>query len=285
MNVSGGIVGNDFDAHSGSEVNISDGRVGGTFLANEGSVVNISGGTLRGDVFARPGSVVNISGGNVRGDFLAFTSSEVNLFGTEFSIGDTELVDLIEGERMTVSDRSVTLAGVLVDGSAFRFHLNNQRGTSDLFSSTGTLTLTLTLMPGLGPSIDDICSAIAADDANPRFDTNGDGAVSDLDLLFSLEAAESLLGDLDFDGTVSFADFLTLSSNFGNSDAPYSAGDMDCDREVGFSDFLSLSNEFGQSFVADVAIVPEPSYSGFGVVIFGLLAARLVAKSVSDSRR
>ena len=60
-------------------------------------------------------------------------------------------------------------------------------------------------------------------------------------------------GDIDGDGMVSFSDFLTLSTNFGSSEATASMGDVDCDGQVAFADFLILSNNFGQSVGAEVA--------------------------------
>ena len=50
------------NAFSGSEVNISGGSVGNSFDAESGSVVNISGGSVGSDFIAESGSVVNISG-------------------------------------------------------------------------------------------------------------------------------------------------------------------------------------------------------------------------------
>ena len=64
-------------------------------------------------------------------------------------------------------------------------------------------------------------------------------------------------GDLDGDGTVAFADFLALSTNFGQTDQPYENGDIDCDGTIAFADFLTMSSNFGQTAAA--ASVPEPS--------------------------
>lgn len=53
--------------------------------------------------------------------------------------------------------------------------------------------------------------------------------------------------DFDLDGTVSFADFLILSANFGKTNATRLMGDATRDREVTFADFLVLSASFGTS--------------------------------------
>ena len=78
-----------------------------------------------------------------------------------------------------------------------------------------------------------------------------------------------ILGDLDQDGTVAFADFLVLSQNFGTA-GDYSQGDVDCDGTVAFADFLTLSSNFGQSAAAEAASVPEPS--GAALLLIGLVA-------------
>jgi hypothetical protein len=96
-------------------------------------------------------------------------------------------------------------------------------------------------------------------------DCNGDGLVnaSDLDcacahgLTEVLTELGSVVGDLDLDGSVEFADFLTLSDNFGGAGG-YAEGDFDCDGDVAFPDFLILSKNFGNS-AANVASVPEPA--------------------------
>ena len=82
-----------------------------------------------------------------------------------------------------------------------------------------------------------------------------------------------LLGDFEPSGDVGFADFLILSSNFGQQVASYSEGDVDCSGTVDFADFLILSSNFGQP--AGAAVVPEPATNVvFGIAVFGLLVAR-----------
>jgi hypothetical protein len=58
------------------------------------------------------------------------------------------------------------------------------------------------------------------------------------------KAVDELLGDLDGDGTVAFADFLMLADNIGKESA---TGDLDGDGVVAFVDFLILSNNFGNT--------------------------------------
>lgn len=82
------------------------------------------------------------------------------------------------------------------------------------------------------------------------------------------------LGDLDGDGEVSFADFLTLSSNFGLNVSSHAQGDIDCDGTVAFADFLTLSGNFGRN-VGTVA-VPEPNANGLAMMlVLGLVGYRV----------
>ncbi len=106
-----------------------------------------------------------------------------------------------------------------------------------------------------------LCEAIR-NGTNPAiFDLNGDDLVDFDDQRFWVEdLRRTSFGDVDLNGDVSFADFLVLSSNFGQAAteaANWQSGDHDCDGNVGFTDFLLMSANFGQS--AEAASVPEPS--------------------------
>ncbi len=119
-------------------------------------------------------------------------------------------------------------------------------------------------------------------------DCNGDGVVSILDanctandsLDMLLEDNGTARGDSDGVDGVAFADFLTLSTNFGLTPAIYTDGDFDKDGAVGFPDFLTLSVNFGQGgdFSANVAAVPEPSAAALLLVAMGFFFAKPIRK-------
>ncbi len=71
-----------------------------------------------------------------------------------------------------------------------------------------------------------------------------------------------MAGDIDGNGAVDFADFLTLSANFGSEGVNRSEGDLNGDHRVNFADFLILSGNFG--FRSEMP-VPAPSQSHGGV--------------------
>lgn len=118
-----------------------------------------------------------------------------------------------------------------------------------------------------------LVAAIAAGTNPSQFDLTSDSMVTaaDLDVFLSgnlISDGNKLPGDTDFGGSVAFADFLTLSSNFGQNIALWSAGDFDGSGDVGFSDFLALSSNFGASSGGALASVPEPS--GLALLLVGL---------------
>jgi len=108
-------------------------------------------------------------------------------------------------------------------------------------------------------------------------DCNADGSVTSADIACAtaatiadtLTAASIPAGDLDLDGTVAFADFLVLSSNFGSAGGGYAAGDIDLDGTVAFADFLALSANFGKTG-AGAQAVPEPS--SLALVLLGAMS-------------
>ena len=91
----------------------------------------------------------------------------------------------------------------------------------------------------------------------------------------------ALLGDLDGNNEVAFADFLKLSTNFGKHVNQYSDGDIDCDGVVGFSDFLELSSNFGNKLGSKVSSVPEPSCLAMAFLGVGLLGMRRKGRSAA----
>jgi uncharacterized delta-60 repeat protein len=92
------------------------------------------------------------------------------------------------------------------------------------------------------------------------FDTMRDTSGDPL-LPFSMEF-DILKGDLNGDGQVTIADFITLSSNFGKFPADYGDGDVNYDNSVTIADFIALASNFGKStssFAAPAA--PQPALS------------------------
>jgi uncharacterized protein YjbI with pentapeptide repeats len=98
------------------------------------------------------------------------------------------------------------------------------------------------------------------------------------------------LGDANDDGTVTFADFISLANNFGHPDTSWTEGDFNNDHATTFADFVILANNFGNSLTGNafiaaaeefnalqafaVTAAPEPTSLGF----LGLAAPLLLRR-------
>lgn len=88
------------------------------------------------------------------------------------------------------------------------------------------------------------------------FDLNSDDQIDRSDADYWVrQLRHAQYGDVNFDGRVSFDDFLILSAHFGTTGASWSNGDFDGDTEVSFEDFLLMADAFGKR--ESVAIVLE----------------------------
>ena len=288
VNISGGtfvgvgVFSNSLDARDGSEVNISGGIFdsglsvvgdsdggtvnisGGIFDARVESfdrgVINVSGGTI--DIIGALNfeSVVNISGGTVSS--IREGSGTVNISGSEFSIDGLDLDTLVLGEAFTVTDRDVTLSGVLADGEQFSF---------DIISPNQTYTVTL--VSEAGPQLGDFDQDgdVDADDidfysgnldlpatgALAQLDLDGDQTVTlaDHDLHVTTLAETSngqtgaLLGDVNLDGSVDVLnDAFAFIGGLGTATGGYANGDLNADEVVDvLGDGFRLIGNLGQS--------------------------------------
>ena len=122
---------------------------------------------------------------------------------------------------------------------------------------------------------------VATASNDPFFDLTGDGNVDGDDVSNFLGLANKLNGDIDFNGKVEFADFLTMASNFNQMDQMWTNGDFDTNGSVEFADFLILSSNFGQSTNL-LASVPEPS--AIHLMLPVMLLVRSVRRKLAVSR-
>lgn len=113
--------------------------------------------------------------------------------------------------------------------------------------------------------------------ASCHYDIANNGSLNGEDVDAIVALAGGVLGDANLDGTVGFADFLTLSGSFGDVDTRWHDGDFDGDDQVTFADFLILSTNFGNSVdslngtIRSAASVPEPNHS-HSFLALGVLA-------------
>jgi len=87
-------------------------------------------------------------------------------------------------------------------------------------------------------------------------DLAGNALGSDVTLDFFV-----LKGDVNHDRQVGIADFITLASNFGKSEALYRDGDLNYDGQVTIADFIDLSANFNKTLSAPGAQSPQAAAS------------------------
>ncbi len=146
--MSGATVGYGFEA-LGSSVRITGGTIGDAFDAFSGAIVSISGGTIGDGFSAHQGSAIEISGGLLGPNFRAFEGSTVNLIGDEFLLNGEPISGMELSQPFTLTDRSGRLSGRFADGSPFEITLGGpgRPGFIELISSDALLTLTLVPEP------------------------------------------------------------------------------------------------------------------------------------------
>ena len=219
---------------------------------------------------------------------LAFDPASQMLYGAGMPFGD--LVDDPNLYSLDVTTGATSLIGNMGQGiQSLAWHedlgligafdrLYQIDTTSGIATALGTQDFT-DGMPGTFNGLYSLASPVS-EASSLACDLNSDTSCSivDLDLLYLesglttgqitswLAAASAadpsgrtfVVGDTDLNGVVNFADFLSLSGNFGQaSGATWGMGNFDNDGGVNFSDFLALSGNFG--FDSTVAqSVPEP---------------------------
>jgi hypothetical protein len=207
-NISGGVV-NSVSANDGV-VYLSGGTIGqqssGNSLQTTGSgVFHISGGSFgaTGQISLLNEGVANISGGSfttAAHSIQARQDATINLFGTEFNLNGVEIAGLDWGVPFTISQRDVTLSGLLSDGSPFSIDLNSvdpSPAQGDWIHPDATLTVTLAL-PG-------------------DFNNNGTVDAADYALWRNTLDSDSTLPNDTSPGAVTQHDYQTWRASFGKT--------------------------------------------------------------------
>ena len=74
-----------------------------------------------------------------------------------------------------------------------------------------------------------------------------------------------LPGDINGDGTVNFADVLTLIQDYGQSNSTINEGDLTGDGTVNFNDVLALVQNYGSALPASAALAPATIFSSTAI--------------------
>ena len=166
--------------------------------------------------------------------------------------GATHITQIDPATFSIVSDINVSSLGVTmldqvyVDGRGHLFAGDN--GSVNLFSGTGTMGKLVMVDYSKGSHTLGTASFVGAQSLALALD--------DIAPLSAL-----LVGDANFDGTVNFADVLTLIQHYGATNASWTVGDFNGDGTVNFGDVLLLIQHYGQSLAGSPAAtaVPEPA--------------------------
>ena len=269
VTVNGGQVGGFFQLSNQTQLTLNDGQLE-SFGVFSGSSVTINGGrvTRFPDIFSS--GVVDIHGGDIF-SIRAFSGSTVNLFGTGFALDGQPIQNLVPGQEFVVSNRNVTLTGVLEDGSPIETSLNTAFGgffSNNPDGAAADARVTVTLVPAAGDfNADEIVDVndinlypgqlgLNGNDPgfNSLFDLNGDGEITlaDHDLLISDFVQTSngvtgtFVGDANLDGSVTVLDdAFALIANLGSvGSVGWAEGDFNADQQVDVLDdaFLLVAN-------------------------------------------
>ncbi|WP_145291150.1 beta strand repeat-containing protein [Pirellulimonas nuda] len=243
VTITGGAVGEGFDAFRGATVNISGGSVGSSFDVFDGAVANISGGAVGDDLHAHSGGQINISGGSIGENLYVFRDGVVemsggtlganvrvvdggtlNLVGRSFVLDGVDLSQTMSGaEPLTIASRGGVLSGLLADGLPFTLALGTDTYSQDYVAPTATLTIALAFVPG----------------------------------------------DYDRNGVVDAADYLIWRSSFGAPVAsPGDGADGNLDGIVDAADFSVWRDHLAGGAATASASVPEPA--GVMLALFGV---------------
>ena len=151
VELTGGEVGDDFEV-GGVVIGASpDDPTGETVVGSDGRVT-VRGGSIGERMVLYQGRTLDFFGGVIGDAIQAREGSRVNIRGSQFFVDGVELTLPANGELL-ITQRDVTLTGLLADGKPFRFDLHSQPGLGDYFSPDASVAVML---------IPELRSAVAA---------------------------------------------------------------------------------------------------------------------------
>ena len=241
VEMTGGVVDRDLNAHEKSTVTLTGGTVGLDVSAFESSTVNLyRGATIVDDIFAYESSTVNLYGGSV-GDVISVNDQvTVNLHGGSFDVlygRGTSILNLRGGQLSLVHGYESST----VDIHGYHLHLSESGGVNGF----GVVT-------GFWQTDDAFEISLGSRSTLPNVVLHDDGPILSP-------------GDANGDRYVDDDDLSVLLSNYWASDIGWSGGDFSGDEFVADNDLsLLLANWTGPT-----ATVPGPAPGG--VLAFGML--------------
>jgi hypothetical protein len=276
------------NAYNGTTIGLDGEDISFEYSLTDGSVVDgvvnyigpVNDFVLRVDPASGAGQLELLSG-NVG----PFDLAGYSIFSDSGSLLPANLQSLGDGWE-NADPTSSAMAQLNLSGSKL-FSTGTTAPLGDIFSTTGEADLRLRFATVGGDLLDGSVLYASISGETPLGDCNSDGILSAADLSCVATIPErdavlgsipSLPGDLDGDGAVAFADFLTLSGNFGEDKPAYADGNIDLAGSIEFADFLILSSNFGQTPAGAAAAVPEPTMGLFAMIGLSFLFAAFARK-------
>lgn len=172
---------------------------------------------------------LNIGGGTLVALAPGAMPLSTTLFCTGLSIDTTGKLDLANNALQlsySGADPVATVRSYLVSG----YNGGAWTGAS-ITTSAADSTHTL----GFGDSADGVVPGLAANTILVRF---------------------TRVGDVNLDGTVDFADLVTVARNYGKTGQNWDQGDVNYDGTVGFDDLVAVSRNYGMTAAVQSAASP-----------------------------
>lgn len=158
-----------------------------------------------------------------------------------YNDGTTQLFDLMPGPAS--SNPSIHMhSGDFQLGQSYFFSADDGRHGQELWEAgPNGVRLYQDIQPGVVGSFPRIVTGLS----NAVVFEANDGVHGRE--IWTVRAPEPRIGDIDLDGSVTFSDFIVLSSSFGKTGAAWTDGDLDGNGTVDMSDFVLLVANYDPS--------------------------------------
>jgi hypothetical protein len=269
---------------------------GAQTIGNSRTLTRTGGGTLTisGAQTANLGSIFAATDGqtNINNTFgVAATATTIASANLTLNVSGTGVVDLgadqfLKGINITFSDPGLQSLDLNSPATAGAFRSLRVYATDLAAAQTSLYAAITNAIDNPGDGLFD--SGMAAHPGSRLAVIKMADLHNDQHLLIRPAA----IGDVNLDGSVSIADFITLASNFGATGA-WGEGDLNYDGTISIADFIDLASAFGSTYTGEVfpisaedsaqlaefaaahgVLVPEPGLIGSAAVGILLLSRR-----------
>ncbi len=223
-----------------------DGTGGDSFVRN----FTIQGPTVAANVSVSPGATLNDVDFGTRETILPTIQS------TGFDFVDAQVVRFQFSEAMQTS--GFTGSAVTIVNTTSGLPLDPSSYSYNYVSATNTLRVMLAAPIANG----NYTAILASTSARDMFGNELDGDSNSLPGGNVVVNFDFLNADFDRNGSVGFADLLTLSRNYGTtSGMNFTSGDADYDGDVDFNDLLLLA----RNYAGGSGAIPAGLFSSLGI--------------------